>query len=129
MSTDNKKTDIEKCKDSGLALVLICLVCYLFWPQQILIFAAIIFLLIAMSYPPILKPFAIFWFAFSSTLGNIVSKTILTLLFFALVLPVGLIRHFLRKDSMQINRWKKGNESVFRLRNHGFTAEDLKHPY
>lgn len=119
----------EKCKDSGLALVLICLIAYqlLNWPIFILL--AIIFLLIAMTYPPIFQPFAIFWFALSMALGTVISKVILSLLFFALVLPVGLVRRAFGKDSMQIKSWKQGSQSVFRERKYIFKANDLKHPY
>ena len=129
MRSDHKKITVEKCKDSGLALVLICLICYQVWKLPILILLAIIFLIVAMTYPPIYKPFAIFWFALSTALGTVVSKVILTVLFFALVLPVGLLRRALGKDAMRIKSWKKGNESVFRLRDHRFEAKDLKNPY
>jgi hypothetical protein len=30
---------------------------------------------------------------------------------------------------MRIKCWRKGHESVFRVRNHKFMAKDLKHPY
>ncbi len=47
----------------------------------------------------------------------------------SLVLPVGLVRRLLGKDSMRIKSWKKGKESVFRVRDHRFSAKDLEHPY
>lgn len=124
-----KKLSVEKCKDSGLALVLICLICYQVWHLPIFIQSSIIFLVIAMTYPPILQPFAIVWFGLSTILGTVVSRVILAVLFFSLVLPVGLVRRFSGKDSMRISSWQKGNESVFRVRNHRFVAKDLEHPY
>ena len=127
-SADNKIT-AEKCKDSGLALVLICLICFLVWDQPYLLVLAIVFLLVAMTYPPIFKPFARVWFALSTALGTVVSKVILAVLFYGLVLPVGLVRRALGKDAMRINCWKRGSESVFRTRDHRFVAADLDHPY
>jgi hypothetical protein len=124
-----KKLSVEKCKDAGLALVLICLISYQVWPRPVLILAAIIFLLIAMTAPRIFQPFAIFWFAVSASLGAVVSKVILTGLFFGLVLPVGLARRALGKDAMRIKDWRKGPASVFRTRDHRFAAKDLEHPY
>jgi hypothetical protein len=120
---------VEKCKDSGLALVLISLICYQVWKLEIFIILAIIFLVVAMTYPLIFQPFARFWFALSTALGTVVSKIILTVLFFVIVLPIGLIRRALGKDAMQMKSWKKGKESVFRTRQHKFTAKDLEHPY
>jgi len=129
MKSSDKKITADKCKDSGLALVLICLICYQVWMLPQLMISAMICLLIAMAYPPVFKPFAICWFALSTALGTVVSKILLTVLFFAMVLPVGLVRRFSGKDSMRLKIWKKGSESVFKVRNHQFAAKDLKHPY
>jgi hypothetical protein len=129
MKSDKKTLSVEKCKDAGLALVLICLICYQVWKLPLLMLSAIIFLIIAMTYPPVFKPFAIFWFAVSTALGTVVSKILLAILFFAMVLPVGLVRRLIGKDSMRLKCWKKGTDSVFQVRDHRFTAEDLKHPY
>ena len=129
MIFDSKTITVEKCKDSGLALVLISLICYQVWKLEIFIISAIIFLVVAMTYPLIFQPFARFWFALSTALGTVVSKIILTVLFFVIVLPIGLVRRALGKDAMQMKSWKKGKESVFRTREHQFTAKDLEHPY
>ena len=129
MKSAAKKLTVEMCKDSGLALVLICLICFLVWEKSYLLVLAIFFLLVAMTYPPIFKPFARVWFALSTALGTVVSKVILAVLFYGLVLPVGLARRALGKDAMRINCWKRGSESVFRTRDHRFVAADLEHPY
>ena len=129
MKSDKKKLTVENCKDSGLALVLISLICYQAWKLEMFILSAFIFLIVAMTYPLIFQPFARFWFALSTALGTVVSKIILTVLFFVIVLPIGMARRVLGKDSMKIKNWKKGDGSVFRQREHRFTAKDLEHPY
>lgn len=129
MQLEHKNISKEMCKDSGLALVLICMICYLVWKHQFLILLAIAFLLVAMTYPPIYRPFAKLWFGLSIALGTVVSKIILTIVFYVVVLPVGLIRRALGKDAMRIKAWKKDKASVFRRREHRFSAKDLEHPY
>ena len=129
MKSTSNKLSTEKCKDAGLALVLICLICYQVWKLPPLMMSAMICLLLAMAYPPVFKPFAICWFALSTALGTVVSKILLTILFFAMVFPVGLVRRFSGKDSMRLKIWKKGPESVFKVRNHQFDAKDLEKPY
>jgi len=129
MQSGDKKITVEKCKDSGLALVLICLLCYQAWKLPWLMVLAIVFLLMAMTYPVIFQPFARLWFGLSTALGTVVSKVILGVLFYTVVLPVGLVRRGMGKDSMKIKAWKKGRESVFRVRDHRFEAKDLEHPY
>jgi len=59
----------------------------------------------------------------------VVSKILLSILFFLVVLPIGLLRKIMGKDSMQMKSWKKSSESVFRQRNHQFSAKDLETPY
>jgi len=129
MFAKHSRPDGEKCKDAGLALVLIALVCYQFWELPQLVLAATGVLLLAMIWPRGFYPFAVIWFALSEVLGAVTSRLILSSLFFLLVLPIGLIRRVLGKDSMGLRRWKKGEESVFRNREHKFVASDLDHPY
>ena len=128
MLTDQTITP-EKCKDAGLALVLILLICFHVFKTPVLVLIAMIVLIVAMTYPPLFKPFARLWFGLSVALGTVVSKIILTLLFFLLVLPVGLIRRLMGKDSMRFREWRKDTASVFRERAHRFTAADLENPY
>jgi hypothetical protein len=129
MQTEDRTMNVEKCKDSGLALVLICLICYQVWKQPFLIPAAIGLLLVAMTYPLIFKPFARLWFGLSMMLGTIVSRIVLTVIFFAIIYPVALLRRLMGKDPMQLKGWKKGRESVFRRRDHRYELEDMEHPY
>lgn len=129
MQTGDNKITVEKCKDSGLALVLICLICFQVWKLQILLILAIVFLVVAMTYPLIFQPFAKLWFGLSTLLGTVVSKLVLAVLFFTIVLPITLIRKAMGKDSMRFKDWKKGTASVFRTRDHQFTAKDLEHPF
>ncbi len=124
-----KNLNLEKCKDSGLALVLICLLCYISWPHKGFLAAAIVFQLLAMISPGAFKPFAIFWFMLSAILGAIIPRLILTLLFYVLVFPVGALRRLAGKDAMRQHLWHKGKDSVFRARNHRYTADDLETPY
>lgn len=124
-----KEVSASQCKDSGLALVLICLILDAVTSPQYFLPAAIVLLLVTMTAPGLFKPFAKFWFGFSHLLGAVVSRVLLTLLFYVLVTPVGLARRMLGKDAMQLNKWKKGHTSVFHNRDHQFTRQDLEHPY
>jgi multisubunit Na+/H+ antiporter MnhG subunit len=129
MSFLAKNISITQCKDSGLALVLVSLVLAIGLSPKIFLPAGIGFLVVAMTAPGLFRPFAKLWFGLSHTLGAIVSRILLTLLFYVLVTPVGLIRRALGKDAMQINKWKKGTGSVFHDRDHLVKPQDLDHPY
>lgn len=112
-----------------MAMVLICLLIAFFGQKQQFSGVAILLLLLNMIWPSIFKPLAKIWLGLSHMLGTIMSKIILVVIFFGLVLPVGLLRRFLGKDTLQLKKWKKGHDSVFKVRDHEFTSEDINHPY
>ena len=73
--------------------------------------------------------FAIIWLGFSKLLGTVVSKIILTIVYIVLVIPVGIFRRILGKDSLQLSGFKKGSSSVMKTRNYSFTSKDIEMPY
>ena len=118
-----------QAKDTGMAMVLICLLVAFFGQKQQLYVIAILLLLVNMIWPGIYKPVAKIWLGLSHLLGTVVSKVVLSVIFFGMVMPVGLARRISGKDSLQIKKWKKGRDSVLRTREHEFTSEDISHPY
>lgn len=119
----------EQSKDTGMAIILICLIVGYFTHNYFFIAISIVVVIIDMVIPSVFKPVAIIWFGISSFLGTIMSKLLLVLLFFLLVLPVGLIRKALGYDTMKLKEWKIGTSSVFIVREHIFQFEDINKPY
>jgi hypothetical protein len=39
------------------------------------------------------------------------------------------VRKFTGKDSLRVACWKKGTDSVFRVRDHTFVASDIEQPF
>lgn len=119
----------DQCRDTGLALVLICLLVAHFWHHPRFVPLALIFLILTMVWPKAFFPVAGAWFGLSHLLGTVVSKLILTLLFFALVWPIGSIRRLLGADPLQLKQWKKASSSVFQVRHGTISPQDLEKPY
>ncbi|MDR2171568.1 MAG: hypothetical protein LBP59_15610 [Planctomycetaceae bacterium] len=132
-----KSIDIKRAIDTGQALVLVCLIIFLFTSIRIFVTFGLIILLVNMVFPVVFKPVAVLWFGLADVLGFFVSRLVLTIVFAALVIPVGFVRILLGRDTLQIRKWKQKhpknstteNDSVFVIRNHTFTADDLKNPY
>lgn len=119
----------EQARDTGMAMVLICLLLSYFWEIPRCLPLAIVLLIITMAWPKAFRLLAGVWFGLSHLMGNIVSTIILTVLFFGLVTPVGLVRRLLGADSLQLQKWKKGNDSVFVVRGDRIQEKDLANPY
>jgi hypothetical protein len=119
----------DQARDTGMAMVLICLL-LLYWGHRPLFLPlAIILLLLTMTWPKIFRPLAVLWFGFSHIMGNVVSKVFLTILFFGLVTPIGLIRRWIGKDTLQLRQWKRDQSSVLIERQGAISPEDLANPY
>ena len=119
----------KEMSDSGQALVLICLIVSLLAGSRGWLFAGLVCLIANMAWPKLYKPFAFVWLNFSHALGTVVSRVVLALEFYLLVLPVGLVMRLIGRDSMALGKWRQGQESVFIVRDRKYTADDLKNPY
>jgi len=64
------------------------------WPLII----SIIFLILGSMNSKILSPLNILWFKFGILLGSIVSPIVMSIIFFAIITPIGLIMKALGKD-------------------------------
>ena len=116
-------------RDTGLAMILICLLLAYFGQRPQFVPLALILLILAMVWPASFRPLAGPWFGLSHLLGGVASKIILTVLFFGLVLPIGLIRRRLGADPLQLKKWKKATYSVFHNRQGPVQPQDLEKPY
>ena len=119
----------DQAKDTGIAMTLIALLIGHFGHKPYGIAAAIALLLVDMTFPALYRPVARLWFGLSNVLGTVMSKILLSIVFFVIVTPVGFARKLSGKDSLQLQKWKKDRSSVFRVRNHRFTSGDIEHPY
>lgn len=79
--------------------------------------------------PKLLYPIAVAWFTLGNVLSKLVSPLLLTLVFLLIITPIGLIRRWLGRDSLQLRWPKPDNQSMFKERNHTFTAGDLKNSF
>jgi len=115
--------------DSGLALVLITLLIAWLGRQAWALSVAVALVLLLMVWPSAFKPFAACWLGLSHLLGSIMSRVVLTVVFFLVVTPVGLLRRALGKDSLRLRAFRGGDASVFTVRDHHVQASDLERPY
>lgn len=124
-----KSVSDEQSKDAGMALVLICLLVWYFFKVEVFVALSILLLILTMIAPKVYKPFAKIWFELATTIGTVMSKILLSLIYFFIVTPVALIRKLMGADSLQLKKWKNGTESVLQSRNHTFVGKDIEKPY
>jgi ABC-type multidrug transport system fused ATPase/permease subunit len=113
----------------GLVTILVCCVLAYWQKERSLIVTAIILCLITMMIPVVFYPFASLWFGLSQVLNKFTSIVLLSLVFFLVVTPIGLIRQLLGKDSLRLKQFKKGSQSVMTNRQHEYTAKDMEETF
>jgi polyferredoxin len=119
----------DQARDTGLALTLLCLIVVHFWQAYRLVPLAMAFLVVTMVWPRAFQPLAGLWFGLSHLIGTVMSTVILSVLFFGLVTPIGLIRRVYGADTLQLKKWKNGEDSVFAVRADLVQKKDLQAPY
>ncbi len=121
--------DRSQARDTGMAMVLLCLITWAFTATSGWVVAAMVLLIINMTVPMIFKPLSVLWFGLSKLLGGVVSRVLLSLVFYLLVTPVGLVRRVMGHDTLKLKEWKQGHQSVFVERNHCYKATDVEQPF
>ena len=108
-----------------LGIILLIIAGFLFWkekePFQIFLTIGIALFLTAITIPVILKPVYWIWMIFATILGWIMTRVILSLLFYIIFTPIGLIPRFFGKQFLEL-KWDKSKESYWNFR----TNEHLK---
>ncbi|SEW49718.1 SxtJ family membrane protein [Chitinophaga arvensicola] len=119
----------QQCIEFGQVATLAMLVAALYRHDFHLVAAALVLLAITLVLPRLFYPLAVIWFGLAKILGEINIRVLLTLVFVLVVVPVGLIRKWRGKDTLQLRRFKKGTASVMDIRNHVYTKEELRHTF
>lgn len=119
----------DQSKDTGMAMVLLLLLLSLAFKQRGYVSVAVIVLVINMIWPQFYRPAAYVWFGLSHLMGTVMSRVLLTIVFFGVVTPIGVFRKLMGKDSMQIKEFHAHHSSVMLVRNHTFVAKDIEKPY
>lgn len=119
----------QQCMESGQVAAAAMLAVSLYYRDFRLVAVALLLLLITLLAPRLLYPLAVVWFGLAKVLGEINVRILLTLVFIVVVIPVGMWRKWMRKDTLQLRRFKKDKGSVMDIRNHVYTKEDLQHTF
>lgn len=119
----------DQSRDTGMAMVLILLILCFRMKREGILLAAITMHVVNMIVPRIYAPIAVVWLGFSRLLGTVMSKILLSILFFGIVTPIGILRRLFGRDSLKLRAFKASEASVMTVRNHLFVGRDIEKPY
>ena len=96
---------------------------YLFTHHKWLLITAFTIMLIGIFSDFLSEKIALIWLKIAEFLGNINGKIFLSILFFLILTPIALLAKLFGNQNMEL---KKENKSHYSVRNHLYTAKDLK---
>jgi len=114
-----KNKYLEACLTISMGLLLLW---FLFEIKLLLIIAFVIGI-IALFIEPVAKGIAWFWYKIADLLGLVISKIILTIIYYALLFPIALLYRLFNKDQLQL---KKKPDTYWVNRNHKYSAKDME---
>ena len=114
----SEKSDLRKFGIT-IGVILLIIAGFLFWKEkesfQILLTFGVALCILGIAIPFILKPIYWAWMIFATILGWIMTRVILSLIFYIIVTPIGLILRFFGKQFLEL-RWDKSKESYWNFR-------------
>lgn len=119
----------NEARDTGMAVVLVLLLLGIFRGGDAYVVAAAVVHVANMIAPQAFKPIAVIWFGLSHVLGAVASRVMLSIIFFVVVTPIGLLRRWSGADPLLLREFKRGSGSVMRHRDHTFAGRDLEQPF
>jgi hypothetical protein len=119
----------KQSMEFGQVTVLVSTFLALYLKDYNFVIVAFILSFFTITVPYIFYPLAVCWFGVSRILSTISSGILIGFVFIFIVIPVGLSRKLLGKDSLKLKQFKKNKESVMVTRDHLYTAEDLLHTF
>ena len=114
----SEKSDLRKFGIT-IGVILLIIAGFLFWKEkessQILLTFGVTLCILGIVIPFILKPIYWVWMIFATILGWIMTRVILSLLFYIIVTPIGLIPRVFGKQFLEL-QWDKSKESYWNFR-------------
>lgn len=102
------------------------LVLWLFFKVKILITLAVVVGLIGAFVPSLARWIHWAWYKLAEGMGFVMSKVLLSLVFYVFLFPIALLYRMGNKDHLQL---KKKPDTYWTLRNHQYTGRDLENSW
>ena len=123
---EKDKKDL-RAAETAQVLVALFLIASLFLHGNIRILkvALVIALLSLITRAPF-RPLSRFWFYLAEALGAVMTKILLSIIYFAILTPISVLYRLTHKNALTLRRTEG---SLFKDRNESFSKKDFIHPY
>ena len=117
-----REKNIETCLVLATALVIF----YCFNGAIYMLYGAIVFGVIGLFFDTIAGWITKAWYKLAEMMGFVMSKVLLSIVFFAVLFPIAMLYRLFNKDSLQL---KRSDDTYWVKRAHTFTKKDLENTW
>ena len=114
----SEKRDLRKFGIT-IGIILVMIAGFLFWKEkesfQIFLTVGVILCVLGFTVPVVLKPIYWIWMIFATILGWIMTRVILSLLYYVIFTPIGLISRLFGKQFIEL-KWDKTDSTYWNYR-------------
>jgi len=101
----SEKSDLRKFGIT-VGIILMIIAGFLFWKEkesfQTLLTIGVVLCVLGIAIPAILKPIYWAWMIFATILGWVMTRVILSLIFYVIITPIGIISRFFGKQFLEL---------------------------
>ena len=109
-----------------IGIILMLFAGYAFWRGnesfQLVLAIGIILFVFGITIPLLLKPVYLVWMMFATILGWFMTRVILSILFYVILTPIGVVSRLFGKQFLEV-RWDKSESSYWNYRSKIFDRE------
>jgi hypothetical protein len=117
---------LKKIKNliSPLAISVILVFIYLSFGIRLFFIIAGLILLLSIAFPGIAEKITVLWIKLTFFISRVITAILLLIVYFVILSPIALFSRLFTGDKLNLKRKKR--ETLFYLRNHIYTAQDLE---
>ena len=113
----------DKALEAILVITTGLLIFYIIYKHGILLYAAVAISVTGIFIKPLASLIAKGWYFLGDSLGFVVSKLILAVVFYLFLAPIAFLHNLFNKDTLRL---KRSDKSFWTDRNHDYKSGDLK---
>jgi len=115
----NREKNLETCLAIATGLIVFFLIYKVSW----LLFSAFSIGIIGLFFNKVAGWINWLWYKIADAMGFVMSRVLLTIVFFVILFPIALTYRIFNKDTLQL---KRKSNSYWSVREHEYTSKDLE---
>ena len=117
------KNNRSRSLETILVFIGVCVVLFWIYNKKIFLLVSLLLILLSLTSEAAVNKISSAWLKFSELLGKVMSRIILSVVYYVILVPIAFLFRLTGKDQLQL---KKSKNSYYLERNHQYTKSDVE---